>query len=135
MKSEPLLLLYPHELLLSRPVIDPTGHVIGGWVVNGCWYFRSNGVVDLAYREDDEFLNPVTKFPARQQEVVLVPNVYRSYEYSEAMQSAKGQERINLKDPTQLAEYETFLDQIETEAINLRRAPSGYSDMDDDIAF
>jgi hypothetical protein len=123
--------LFPDVLLLDSVLFDDSGKVVYGYVVNGDWTFRSNGIRNFAYRSTGDLLNPVNSWPAEMQRIVFIPADKRGHgaEYDAPLNWAKDQ-------PAFEGDLEEFLDIAAIDAVNHKPTLlSGFDDMDDDIAF
>jgi hypothetical protein len=125
-----LLVLKPHDLLLTAVSFSEAGQVLSGYVVNGAWYYKATSVSMFAYREEHDFLNPVTVQPISKQSFVFIDKQHSYIDYNAAIAWAATQ-------PDFLGDLKDFLDAYCIERINetKRRFISGFSDMDDDIPF
>ena len=116
--------IFPQNLYLTDVELTPDGQVVAGEVINGGWFFRSNGVTDFAYRGyDHNRLYPVTHHPAQPQRVVPVAGFSR--DYNETLFWAEQQPAYAGTVDEMKAQYD--IAPVERLA--------HFKDMDDDIAF
>lgn len=80
------IVIFPHDLLLEDVVRDEANMLVGGWVVNGGWYFEVTATEHLCRYEKGGAI--VTRYPARPFREVIVPDEVRG-DYNEIIRWAR----------------------------------------------